>query len=291
MIVYGTQINSDIDFSLDLPRNLPSRYKINFSSQVPKDLINSITCGFPFYQAHGRKVYLYSDQIFDRSKVGQPWCYEVKDVVRFYWRGGDTNIYYIIDEKGNVELLSFWFLHLLLPLFFTLENMYDFLHGGAVEVCDKSIILTAPSMGGKSTLTEYFLKRGHKLISDDKIPTFINGDELLITGSHPHYRPYRKFEDLGFHTDNFMTYNTPVDSLYYLKKSEKDSPVNIHKITGFQKFDTIFPNYLYMFNFLKSHRLNYLSQLLNQLQVFEISIPWKLHRIPEVYNKIRNHLV
>ena len=179
MIVYGTEINSDIDFPLNLPKNLPSRYQINLSSQVPEELITSITCGFPLYQAHGRKVYLYSDQIFDRSKIGQPWCYEVKDIVRFYWSSGSTNIYYIIDGEGNIELLSFWFIHLLLPLFFTLENMYDFLHGGAVEVCSKPIILTAPSMGGKSTLTEYFLKRGHKLISDDKIPTFINDDELI----------------------------------------------------------------------------------------------------------------
>ena len=128
MFVYGTEIISDIRFPLDLPSGSVARYNVALSSTVPDNLKSAITCGFPFYQAHGRHVYLYSNRELEGSENGQPWCYEVKDAIRFYWKGGERTIFYEFDEHGNANLLSFWFIHLLLPLFFTLENMYDFLH-------------------------------------------------------------------------------------------------------------------------------------------------------------------
>ena len=128
MKLYGTKINSDIAFPLDLSHKTATRGEITLSADVPDKLKQSITYGFPFYLAHGRNVYLYSDREFDNSEVGQPWCYEVKDVVRFYWIGGETKIFYQMGEKGDENLLSFWFTHLLLPLYFTLEDQYDFLH-------------------------------------------------------------------------------------------------------------------------------------------------------------------
>ena len=173
------------------------------------ELKKSIICGFPLYWAHDRKVYLYSDREFDGSDVGQPWCYEVEDVVKFYWIGGEAMIYYELGDKGDVNLLSFWFIHLLLPLYMTLENMYDFLHAGAVEVEGKPILFIAPSMGGKSTMTDYFIKQGHSLISDDKVPTFIQHGKFMAVGSHPYHRPYRKFEELGIRVENYTPNVSP----------------------------------------------------------------------------------
>ena len=161
-----------------------------------------ISCGFPFYSAHGRNVYLYSNRPLDGSAKGQPWCYEVKDVVRFYWQGGGRTIFYELAEQGNAGLLSFWFIHLLLPLYFTLEGIYDFLHAGAVEVGGNPILFIAPSMGGKSTLTDYFIREGHPLVSDDKVATFIENSQFMAVGSHPYHRPYRRFEELGYYVNN-----------------------------------------------------------------------------------------
>lgn len=70
MTVYGTKIKSDIDFSLDLSQETETRYEIELSSKVPTELKNSITCGFPLYWAHDRKVYFYSDREFDGSDAG-----------------------------------------------------------------------------------------------------------------------------------------------------------------------------------------------------------------------------
>ena len=183
MTVYGTKINSDIDFALDLSHHTQTRYEVTLSSDIPEDMKDKITCGFPLYWAHGRKVYLYSDREFDGSDQGQPWCYEVKDVVRFYWIGGEDMIYYELEALGNAKLLGFWFIHLLLPLYMTLEGKYEFFHAGAVEIEGKPIFFIAPSMGGKSTMTDYFIKQGHTLISDDKVPTFIEDFSFMAVRS------------------------------------------------------------------------------------------------------------
>ena len=289
MIVYGTKIISDIDFPLDLSHETQTRYEVELSSKVPTELKKSITCGFPLYWAHNRKVYLYSDREFDGSEAGQPWCYEVKDVVHFYWVGGERILYYELDENVDANLLSFWFIHLLLPLYMTLENMYDFLHAGAVEVQGKPILFIAPSMGGKSTMTDYFIKQGHPLISDDKVPTFIQDGKFMAVGSHPYHRPYRKFEELGYGVENFTEDFKPIHAFYELEGVEGNADIIIEEIKGFKKFDTLLPNYLYMFSYLMPKRLKYLARMLNGVRVFHVQVPWDIERLDEIHDVICEH--
>ena len=289
MIVYGTKIKSDIDFPLDLSHQTETCYEVELSSKVPYEIKRSITCGFAAPLIHGREIYIYSDREFEGNEAGQPWCYEVKDVVRFYWREGEQNIYYELGEKGNTNLLSFWFIHLLLPLYMTLENMYDFLHAGAVEVNGKPIFFIAPSMGGKSTMTDYFIKQGHTLVSDDKVPTFIVDGKFMAVGSHPYHRPYRKFEELGYRVENFTTDFKPIHAFYELEGVDGDLEISIKEITGFKKFDALLPNYLYMFSWLRPERLKYLSKMLNDVRVFHVQIPWDMERLGEVHDIICEH--
>ena len=289
MRVYGTNIKSDIDFSLDLSHDTQARYDVELTLNIPTELKSAITCGFPLYWAHGRKVYLYSDREFDGSEVRQPWCYEVQDVVRFYWIGGERTIYCELDEKSDPNLLSFWFIHLLLPLYMTLENMYDFLHAGAVEVEGKPIFFIAPSMGGKSTMTDYFIKQGHPLVSDDKVPTFISDGKFMAVGSHPYHRPYRKFEELGYRVESFTTNFKPIHAFYELERVEGDADITIEEITGYKKFDALLSNYLYMFSWLRPERLKYLSKMLNDVRVFHVQVPWDMERLGEVHDMICEH--
>lgn len=289
MTVYGTKIRSNITFPLDLSQETETQYEIELSSEVSECLNRSITCGFYLCWAHGRSVHLYSDREFDGSEVGQPWCYEVQDVVKFYWVGGEQTIYYELEEKGNINLLGFWFIHLFLPLYMTLENMYDILHAGAVEVEGKPIFFIAPSMGGKSTMTNYFIKQGHTLISDDKVPTFIHDGKFMAVGSHPYHRPYRKFEELGYRVDKFTTEFKPIHVFYELEGVESNAGIIIEEINGFAKFDALLPNYLYMFSWLKADRLKYLSNMLNAIKVFHVRVPWDMERLGEVHDAICIH--
>lgn len=289
MIVYGTKIKSDINFPLNLSHQTEIRYEVTLSSDIPCDIKNMITCGLPLYWAHGRYVYLYSDREFEGSHAGQPWCYEVEDVVRFYWVGGERTIYYEMGEKGDANLLGFWFIHLFLPLYMTLEDMYDFFHAGAVEVEGKPIFFIAPSMGGKSTMTDYFIKQGHRLISDDKVPTFIADGKFMAVGSHPYHRPYRKFEELGYRVEKFSPNFKPIHAFYVLEGVEDDTDITIEEVKGFAKFDALLPNYLYMFTYLKPKRLKYLSAMLKSIRVFHVKVPWDIERLAEVYDTMVQH--
>jgi hypothetical protein len=289
MIVYGTKIKSDIELSLDLSQETETRYEVELSSKIPSSLKESITCGFPLYWAHGRKVYLYSDRLFSKSEAKQPWCYEVKNVVKFYWVGGERSIYYELYENENSERLGFWFIHLLMPLYMTLEEMYNLLHAGAVEVEEKPILFIAPSMGGKSTMTDYFIKQGHPLVSDDKVPTFIQDGKFMAVGSHPYHRPYRKFEELGYRVEKFTDRFKPIHAFYALEGVDRNEEISINEIIGFAKFDALLPNYLYTFSWLKPQRLGYLSQMLNGIRVFHVKVPWDLERLDAVYGAICRH--
>jgi hypothetical protein len=290
MIVYGTKINSDISIPLDLDTATQVRYELTLTSKVPERLMHNISCGFPLYVAHGRRVYLYSDREFDGSSKGQPWCYEVEHIVKFYWIGGERTIYYELLEQGDRTLLGFWLVHLMLPLYYTLEEMYDFLHAGAVEVEGRAILFIAPSMGGKSTMTDFFIQQGHTLISDDKVPTFVQDGKFMAVGSHPYHRPYRKFEELGYRVENFTEHFKPIDAFYELEGVEGDADITIEEIKGFAKFDALLPNYLYMFSYLKPKRLKYLSSMLKSIKVFHVQVPWDMERLAEVHDAIIDHI-
>ncbi len=289
MNIYGIEIVSDVDFLLNLPMTPAMGHRLQLLSSVPAELRRAVICGFPFYFAHGRKVYFYSDRVFDGNETGQPWCYEVKDVVRFYWRSGEKSIYYELSEHGDVNLLSFWFIHLVLPLFLSFEGVYDFLHAGCVDVNGGTIMFIAPSMGGKSTLTDFFIQQGHGLISDDKVPTVIEDGQFLAGGSHPYHRPHRRFEELGYHVDNFISTFKPIRAFYALESVGADGVVTLSEIRGVAKFKVLLPNYLYSFHFLQQERMLYLSRLLNSVRLFNVTVPRDFERLPEVHDTISKH--
>ncbi len=289
MNLYGVKIVSDIEFALKLPLISETQYQLNLSSQVPAALKEAITCGFPFYATHGRKVYFYSDRLFDSYEMGQPYSYEVKNVVTFYWRSGEETIYYELCEQGDSNLLSFWFTHILLPLYLSLENLYDFLHAGCVDVDGATIMFIAPSMGGKSTMTDFFIRRGHGLISDDKVPTLFEEGQFLAGGSHPYHRPYRRSEELGYYVQNFIPQFKPIRAFYLLEAVGVEGDVTVTEVRGAGRFNILYPNYIYNFHFLQQKRLHYLAGILNTTHVFNITVPWDFARLEEVHDIICSH--
>ncbi|MGW8169143.1 MAG: hypothetical protein ACWGHH_03965 [Sulfurovaceae bacterium] len=290
MIVYGTKIKSDISFPLDFSQETKIRYEIELSSKVPKKLKNAITYGLSLYSSHGRNVYLHSDRLIDSSSNrGQPWCFEVKEIVRFYWQSGDGTIYYELDDKGDVDLLNFWFVHQFLPIYMTLENMYDFIHAGAVEIEGKPILFIAPSMGGKSTLTDYFIKQGHVLVSDDKVPIYIEEGRWMAVGSHPYHRPFRDYEVFGYRAEHFIEEFKPIQAFYVLEKIDAKDNIVIEEIKGVEKFNILLSQYLYTVGFNRAQHMKHVTIMLGTIRIFKIKIPWDMKRLEEVYEAIIRH--
>jgi hypothetical protein len=254
-------------------------------NQAPRDCAEII----PFNNTHGRELSLRTDRELNRSTDGQPWCLEVENVVNFTWAGGEPVIHYLLQEEGTQALLAFWFVHIFLPLHLTLERCWDFIHSAAVEIDDQPVLFVAPSMGGKSTLGDYFLRQGHPMLSDDKVATFLHDGEFWAVPSHPHPRPFREFEVLGNPVEDFAESAKPIHAFYVLESDDPDSAVDITEFTGFRKFEQLQPNYLFSFRFLQEQRLSWLGQLADQAAVFRVRRPWNLERMPEVYGAICAH--
>lgn len=292
-LLYGSLVNSDRALFLDLEPNIEAagapRYQLELLELKDNKVFQGLDVETYFYSSHTRDLMLYSNREFGPGVSGQPWRFEVKDVVDFYWLSGDSTIYYQLGKEGSNELLAFWFTHIFLPAYFTLEDSYDFIHAGAVEIDDKPVLFIAPSTGGKSTLTDYFLQQGHCLISDDKVATYIKDGRFICVASHPHHRPYRRFEDLGYRVNKLFQQLKPIHAFYALERNDEGSEIIISEIKGFKKFETLLPNYLYSFKYLRAQRLKYLANMLNNIPLYSVKRPWDMQKLGEVHHAIVEH--
>ena len=191
--------------------------------------------------------------------------------------------------QGTDHRLAFWLIHIFLPLYFTLEGRYEFIHASSVDIAEHTVLFTSPSHGGKSTLTDYFVQQGHALVSDDKVGTYREGEQYFAVPSHPGRRPFRKFEELGYRTENFSPRRRNIHALYNLYAVEPAADVQIEEIRGHQGFTQVLPNYLFNFRFLQARRLQYLGAMLGVVPVFRVAVPWDLDRLADVYWAICDH--
>ncbi len=242
-----------------------------------------------FFNNQGRDLSLCTDREFARTKEGQLWAFEVKGVVTFFWHSGTLNLEYIKHDNFTEELLEYWSLHIVLPIFFTVEEIYDFLHAGSVEVDGKPILFIAESFGGKSTMTDFFMKQEHTMISDDKVVMCEKEKQIFAVSSHPHHRPYRMMEDLGFFVEDFALIPKPIHAIYELEKADKDAKLMIRELTGMEKFISLRYASEINLSFLKPKRFKFLMKIANMVPVYKVTVPWNLERLIEVHNQIIKH--
>ena len=242
-----------------------------------------------FFNNQDRDLSLYTDREFARTKEGQFWAFEVKGVMTFFWHSGTLNLGYIKHDNFTEELLEYWCLHIVLPVFFTIEETFDFLHAGAVEVDGKPILFIAESFGGKSTMTDFFMKQGHTMISDDKVATYKKNEKIFSISSHPHHRPYRNMEDLGYIVEDFALIPKPIYAIYELEKVDENDEVKIIELQGVEKFKSLrYASEMNLF-FLKPKRFEFLMQMANMLSVYKVTVPWNLERLIDVHDQIIQH--
>jgi len=285
-LAYGAAIET----SLDLSPYLPSTARESLTLTVVEKPIGfndrDLAQGRQVFQSHGRELSICSSGELGASDAGQSWCFRVGEVARFCWRGGEAKIHLEHLAEGREDLVAFWLIHILLPLWFTVEGKYEFFHACSVEIDETPVLFTAPSMGGKSTLTDYFLGKGHALVSDDKVAVVEESGDFLAVPSHPNHRPYRRFEDLGKRVDRFHDKKSAIGAVYHLKRIGPDGRVRIREVAGHRKFAGLRPSYLFDFDSLKKRRLAFTAAMANRLPFFEVDLPWSRERLGEVYEAI-----
>ncbi len=258
---------------------------------------NSTLCVFEkeyqlsFINNQRRNITLYTDRPFAKKISGQRWFFAIEDVLTFFWCSDTMIVEYSPGKYFTPELLEYWTLHILLPIFLTIEEHFYFLHAGAVKIDDTPILFIAESFGGKSTMTDFFMKQGHAMISDDKVGVLEKHGEFLAVPSHSHHRPYRKMEDLGYFVENMSTSLKPIGAIYILHRVSPDAKIAIEELKGIEKFKFLRFNSEINLSFLKSQRLQDLSRLAENVPVYKIMVPWNMDRLGEVYQSILDHRV
>jgi len=290
MIAY----NYEIDFIPKLKYEFSTQGAITNTLYIQethaKNLPKVLPYEMVFTPSQGRELKLLATHDFQTSHKEKIWVFEVKNVVTLFWKSGTSKLEYVRHENFDETLLSYWGLHVVLPVYFIIEGIYDFLHAGAVEIEGEPVLFIAKSFGGKSTMTDYFMKQGHTMISDDKIATFQKEGEFYVVSSHPHSRPYRNLEDLGLFVENFSTSSNPLKCIYLLERSEPNANVEINQLSGIEKIMALRSAKEMNLFFPESRQLMYLSNIAKQVLLYKVTVPWDLERLDEVYDAIIQHI-
>ncbi len=257
------------------------------SDDAPEDKLQYLVHYYANNQ--GRKVSLLCDTKSWTDRSPKLWGFHIEEVIFFWWESQTNTIYYRLEAEGTPELLDYWLLHIALPMIFTVEEEYAFLHAGAVEVQGKPILFLAKSFGGKSTMTNFFIGQGHTVISDDKVGTFEKDGQFFAVPSYPYHRPYRKAEDKGIYTENFASKPKLMQTFYSLEQADKDANIEIDEMTGIEKFSMLKLSSQFNLSFQKKERFKYLMRISNSVRMFRIKVPWDIDKLESVYHKILEH--
>ena len=237
----------------------------------------------------GQEVRYCSEKLFYMADKDFSWALEIQDVVTLVWDAKVRNILYMKGNNYTPEQLRYWIFHTFFPIVLELERTYRILHVGSVEIEGKPVLFSAFSFGGKSTLTDYFIKKGHTMLSDDSVAIDKRGDAYYAIASYPFHRPYRELETLGDPVENFATEPKPLHAVYSLAKSDPDAEVEIDELKGIEKFKAFHYSAFINFDFMKKERFEFFSEMAKHVPVYQVKVPWDMERLDEVYEKIVSH--
>jgi len=266
-----------------------SNYSDNKTIQViesSKLMLDAFSLKTDWVEMSGRKARYYSALPFNQRDQDFSWVLEIKDVVTLLWDAKDKKIIYTKGVNYTPKRLQFWIFHTFFPIVLEFENIYRILHVGAVEIKEKPVFFSAFSFGGKSTLTDFFIKKGHKMLSDDSLAIEKRGDKYYTIASYPFHRPYRELETLGYSVENFATEPKPLHAGYLLEKSEPDAKVKIVELKGIEKFKAFHYSSFIDFSFMKKERFDFFTEMAKHVPVYQIKVPWNIERLGEVYEAI-----
>jgi len=270
------------------------RSKVCYNKCINIDEIDSISqedfpCRINFTTNQGRTIYLSAKSAFESSPSLKEWLFCIEGVVSFLCIGDSHQLYYKKEQHYTDALMHYWCMHIVLPIALTLDATYYFLHTGSVNINNKAVLFTGESYAGKSTLTDYFLQKGHALVSDDKLATFEKNERFYCKPSHAYHRPYRAAEDLGKVSANFDTQELEIGMLYWLEPAKATENIEIKELKGLKKFKCLRYATEMDLGVNQKNRFAYLTQMANKLKLYAIKVPRDLQRLEEVYDAIITH--
>ena len=250
------------------------------------ELSDIFSLSSPWDLASGIRMRSFGAEPYSKEHCDVSWGMEVDGVLMLLWSKEKETIYYRKGKAYRPDRLRFWVYHTFLPISLARRGIYHILHVGSVEIAGRPVLFVAPSYGGKSTMTDYFIRRGHTMLSDDSLGIEHSGDTYTAIPSYPFHRPYRKVEDLGYPAENFSREVKAISAIYVLNKSEEAFEIVIREIKGIEKFKVLNSCVFARFYCIEEGHFSFFTQMAKKIPMYEISYPHDLERLPEVYKEI-----
>ena len=290
-IAYGVKVSSPVKLPLNLPQQGEAIQSVNLAfnfSATPCS--QSLEFQAPVLTMHGRSICLSSDIPLsqDRRAVDRHWRFTVDQQFSFSW---DNNTDLIQVDSANVpdlQLLTFWLLHSILPIYLILRHSSFFLHASVANIDEEAVIFVAPSLGGKSTMADHVVRSGFNFLSDDKVRLLSSSNRYRALPSHPYRRPSRELEALGEYTENFTRHSLPINSIFSLKLVDSLQPVRASEVLGLRKFELLKDACLYAPASLSAVQIRNVLELSQQCTVHSVEVPSSITRLPEALEAILN---
>ena len=290
---YGCSIRTDLNLGSLLPRGVSGRHRVTLrnlpTGSSPVNCNSKLDFIASFQTAPGKTHTLYGNHGENESGGSQLWSFEVDGIVRFYWRGGSGTIEYQVSRHATLPQICYWVIHMLLPLYVTLEGLYEVIHASAVVIGENATLFTAPSHGGKSSLANAFVRSGCELIADDCVPIEIKPDGCFVEPSHPNCRPYRKNNCLGDPVENFASTAIRIGAIYQVQLQDTGDDISFTELGAHEKLACLLSGAYISYGLTSSRRLTALADLADLVTMFSVRLPRRAGRIEECRNAILSH--
>lgn len=229
-------------------------------------------------------------------------CLDIPDVARFLI--SSNKIIIDINKSADIQTVRLYLLGSGLGALM-LQRDKLLLHGNAININGKGVVVVANSGVGKSTLAAEFFKRGHSLLADDVCSI---GTSRNIYPSYPYIKiwknsiislnlPDEDLEKIREHNDKFyyplrqlfQPTELKLSSIYILNKA-KIIELKKRKISGIEKIQRL-KNHFYRPLYSKRlgiHRqlILKLSQIAQEVPVTHITRPIDHFSAPEIADMI-----
>lgn len=279
-LVYGLIVQSEIPLPelvvYDIVDGRTPDVTISFG-ELPKNIINELKKG--------------KDHCFEKEEI---W-FSIKDTATYYIK--NTNCIQVeIFPKANLQNVKTFLLGSAFGMLLIKRNNIA-IHGGAVVINEKGIIVTGDSGAGKSTLTAALREKGYNFLADDV--SVIGEDEknnLMVMPGYPQQKlcgdaidkfKYRDIMGIKKIEDNrdkysikieekFRRYPSTLNAIYELSIADVKT-VEVIKVIGREKLDIIFNN-IFRFGLIKYIGIdpvyfNKCLKLANNIEIYKIKRP------------------
>jgi hypothetical protein len=289
-MLYGYHIDFVDEAGLRIPRHSDARATVTVARTDVRRASGDFAHASDWIALSGQRGRYHSDAPFGPAHRKVAWALEIEGVMTLTWDPERLFVGYIPHEGYTPERLRFWIYHTFFPMVLELQAIYHLYHVGAVALDGGAVLFSAPSFGGKSTLTDYFIRQGHPLLGDDTIGIEATAEGYRAIASYPYHRPYRQPEVLGYPAAHFVQRPLPIAAYYQLDRACADAPVKITPLFGIEKFKALYQGIFMTIKSLRDEQFAYAARLANHLPVYRLQIPWQLSRLDEVHETVCGHI-